>query len=412
MNIVVIIPTYNEAENIGRMLDILSKEVFPQIKKNHKMKVLVVDDNSPDGTAKIVKEKMKSSKNIELLLGQKQGLGAAYARGMKYAMEKMSAEAVVEMDADFQHNPKDIIRMVKEFDKGYDYVVGSKYVKGGSIPKQWEPHRKFLSWAGNIFARTFLLIFGVKDVTSGFKLTRVKGFLNKINLNNLLSKSYAYKIHMMYDMVKGKGAKVKEIPIKFHYRERGSSKIEHEDILESLRVVMLLFFRSRFFKFGIVGFTGFMINAFGLEIFSGTRITENLANNFAGWRNQAPPLAIAAQPSAWAAALAAEIAIMSNYTLNNFWTFSKKRIKNPLRFIWKFLHFNLTSFGAVLIQFLVIGFAVLLFGERTLIRQAALVFAVIFFIVPYNYTMYNVFIWKTWKIPGLRWLQNRKGFFT
>lgn len=410
MNIVVIIPTYNEVENIGRMLDVLTRDVFPKI-KNHDMRVLVVDDNSPDGTAEVVRKKLKENKNIKLLIGQKEGLGAAYARGMKYAMREMGADAVVEMDADFQHDPKDIIRLVAEFDKGYDYVIGSKYIKGGSVPKQWEFYRKFLSVGGNTFARITLLIFSVRDVTSGFKLTKVKGFLDKIDLDHLLSKSYAYKIHIMYEMVKERGAKVKEVPIKFHYREKGSSKIEHEDFFESLKVVILLFFKSRFFKFAMVGFIGFLINAIGLEIFSNIKLTETLARTFSSLEGQSL-FGIAAKPSSWAAALAAELAIISNYIFNNFWTFAKRKITNPFRFLWKFLHFNLTSFGAILIQFFVVGLAVLIFGERTIVRQFALVFAVIFFIVPYNYTMYNIFIWKTWKVPGLRWLQNREGFFT
>lgn len=409
MNIVVIIPTYNEVENIGRMLDALTREVFPKI-KNHNMRALVVDDNSPDGTAEVVRKKLKESKNIKLLMGQKEGLGAAYIRGMKYAMQEMKADAVIEMDADFQHDPKEIVKFVKEFDSGYDYVIGSKYVKGGSVPKQWEFYRKFLSVGGNTFARIVLLIFSVRDVTSGFKLTKVKGFLDRMDLDRLLSKSYAYKIHMMYEMVKEKGARVKEIPIKFHFREKGSSKIEHEDVFESLRVVILLFLRSRFFKFAIVGFVGFLINSIGLEFFSGTRFAEILANAFSKWEEKSL-LGIAAQPSAWAAAMAAELAIISNYIFNNFWTFSKRRITNPFRFLWKFLHFNLTSFGAILLQFFVVGSSVLLFGETRLVRQLSLVFAVVFLIIPYNYTMYNVFIWKTWKVPGLRWLQNKKGMF-
>lgn len=410
MKIVVIVPTYNEVENIGRMLAVLSREVFPEI-KDHKMEVLVVDDNSPDGTADIVRKKAKKYKNTTLLSGQKEGLGAAYARGMKYAIREMGADAVIEMDADFQHDPEDVIRLVAEFDKGYDYVVGSKYVKGGSVPRQWELYRKFLSSGGNIFARLVLLIFSVHDVTSGFKLTRVKGFLDKIDLDHLLSKSYAYKIHIMYEMVKELRARVKEVPIKFHYREKGSSKIEHEDVFESLKVVILLFFKSRFFKFGVVGFIGFLINAVGLEIFSNTKLAATLAGSFSSLDGRSL-LGVAAKPSAWAAALATELAIISNYTFNNFWTFAKRKITNPFRFLWKFLHFNLTSFGAILIQFFVVGSAVLIFGETTIVRQLALVFAVIFLIVPYNYTMYNIFIWKTWKVPGLRWLQNREGFFT
>jgi len=212
MRIVVIIPTYNEAENIGRMLDALIKEEFPKIEK-HEMRILVVDDNSLDGTAEIVREKMRRFKGIELLTGQKEGLGAAYARGMKYAITKMKADAVVEMDADFQHDPKDVKRLVAAYDAGYDYVIGSRYIKGGSIPKEWAIYRKFISWAGNLFARVVLLFLKTHDVTSGFKLTRVKGFLDKVDLDNLISKSYAYKIHILFEVVKNRGAKVKEVPM-------------------------------------------------------------------------------------------------------------------------------------------------------------------------------------------------------
>lgn len=381
MNITVIIPTYNEAENIGQMIDVLVGEEFPKIRK-HKMGLLVVDDNSPDGTADIVREKMKKHKNIHLLEGEKQGLGIAYARGMRYAMGKLEADAVIEMDADFQHDPKDVKRLAAAFEEGYDYVIGSRYIKGGSIPRQWEFYRKLISWGGNMFARLVLLLFKTHDVTSGFKLTRVKGFLDKIDLDNLLSTSYAYKIHLLYGVIKNRGAKVKEVPIKFHYRERGSSKIESEDVRESFKVVVLLFFKSRFFKFGVVGFIGYLVNALGLEIFFRSGFSPGVA-----------------------AAIGAEFAIISNFTLNNLWTFREAKITEPLQLLWKFFHFNLTSAGAIIIQGVVVGVGTSIFGAQW--RQIILPIAVVFFVIPYNYTMYNIFIWKTWKIPGLAWLQKR-----
>lgn len=381
MNIVVIIPTYNEAENIGRMIDVLVGEEFPKI-KNHKMHLLVVDDNSPDGTAEIVKKKQGQYKNIHLLSGEKEGLGIAYARGMRYAMEKLKADAVIEMDADFQHDPRDVKRLVAEFDEGYDYVIGSRYIKGGSIPQQWELYRKFLSWGGNMFARFVLLLLRIHDVTSGFKLTRVKGFLDKVDLDSLLSASYAYKIHLLYEIVKNRGAKAKEVPIKFHFRERGSSKIESEDVRESFKVVILLVLRSRFFKFAVVGFIGYLVNALGLEVFFRLGFSPGIA-----------------------AAIGAEFAIISNFTLNNLWTFREVKITRPLQILWKFFHFNLTSAGAIVIQGVVVGVGTAIFGAEW--RQLILPIAVVFFVIPYNYTMYNVFIWKTWKVPGLAWLQKR-----
>lgn len=404
MKIVVIIPTYNEVDNIGKMLDVLVGEEFPKI-KNHAMKVLVVDDNSLDGTVKVVKDKVKKYKSVELLLGQKAGLGAAFARGMKHAIKELGADAVIEMDADFQHNPRDVKRLVEAFDEGYDYVIGSRYIRGGSIPKQWEFYRKFISWAGNFFARAVLLMPGTHDVTSGFKLTRVKGFLNEIDLDNLLSKSYAYKIHILYQIIKDLKGKVKEVPINFHFRERGSSKIEKEDLKESFTVVIKLFFRSRFFKFAIVGFVGFSVNSIGLEIFRRLPLFENLAVSYS--QLEGSKLHALAEPSAWAAAAATELAIISNFAFNNTWTFSQEKITKPVKLIWKFFQFNLTSIGAIIIQFAVIGSAVSLFGDIALVRQIGLIVAVVLLIIPYNYTMYNVFIWKRWKVPGLGWYQSR-----
>lgn len=238
MKTVVILPTYNEAENISPLIDILEEE-FKLI--SHQMQILVVDDDSPDGTADIVREKIGQYGNIELLIGQKEGLGAAYIRGMKYAMKKMGAEVVIEMDADFQHDPKDIKRLMLAIDQGCDYVLGSRFIAGGSIPKEWSLKRKFLSVLGNLFTRLVLGLWQIHDFTTGFKASRVRGFLDRINLDQVFSKSYAYKIHLLYQMI-GLGARVKEVPIQFAPREKGSSKMDLEDFLESLRVV----FKIRF----------------------------------------------------------------------------------------------------------------------------------------------------------------------
>lgn len=422
MKIVVVIPTYNEAKNIGRMLDILVGREFPKI-KNHKMEILVVDSRSPDGTEAVVRQQMKKYKQVHLLSTDKGGLGADYVKGFKYAMENLKADAVMEFDADFQHDPADIKRLVAAADAGADYVIGSRYIPGGAIPTEWAPHRKLLSYLGSVFARAMLLMFNIHDMTSGFKLTKTE-YLSRVDLDRLLSKYYAYKIQILHDVVR-LGAKVAEVPIVFYERRRGSSKITRRDLADSFYVVVRLRLRDskRFIKFGVVGFIGYTINALGLEIFSEgglsslgvfnascascARLTQGLAAYFTFWQERWP-LSIAAQPSAWAAALAAEIAIMSNYTLNNFWTFAQRKITAPFRFLWKFSHFNITSIGAVIIQFLVVGAAVILFDDTHIVRQIALICAVVFLIVPYNYTMYNLFIWKTWKLPGkLSWLQHK-----
>lgn len=397
MKIVIIIPTYNEAKNIGKMLDVLVKEEIPQIKK-HKVEVLVVDSHSPDQTAKIVYEKMKNYQEVHLLETDKGGLGADYVKGMKYAMQKMNADAVLEFDADFQHDPKDIKHLIKGMDEtGADQVIGSRYVAGGGIPKAWGVSRKAMSFFGGLFARVVLLI-NVRDFTSGFKLTKTD-YLKKIDLDHLLSKSYAYKLHITHDMAR-MGAKIVEVPIIFYERKEGMSKISRKDLIDSFMVVARLRLRDskRFVKFGIVGFVGYTINALGLKFFAQSDLTSSLAGTFSHLDNY-PGLGVAAEPSAWAGAFGAELAIMSNFLFNNFWTFAAKRITNPIKFVIKFLQFNLSSIAAVIVQFIVIGAAVKIFGDTEKVRQFALVGAIIFIIVPLNYTIYNVFIWKTWKLP-------------
>src|SRR5690606_8845638 len=171
MKVVVIIPTYNEKENIERMINVLESDVFPKIPK-YSLEILVADDNSPDGTADIVKTLAKKWKNITLLMGEKKGLGAAYAKAMQYAMNKMGAYAVIELDADFQHDPNEVIKLVKAMDDGADYVIGSRYIPGGKIPKEWGLHRKFMSFFGSLFARIMFLRLDIHDMTSGLKLSK------------------------------------------------------------------------------------------------------------------------------------------------------------------------------------------------------------------------------------------------
>ncbi|MBI4091463.1 polyprenol monophosphomannose synthase, partial [candidate division WWE3 bacterium] len=241
MKIVVVIPTYNEGENIGRIIDLLLEE--RRFMPEHELKVLVVDGNSGDDTAEIVRKKAERNQGINLIVEQKKsGLGGAYVLGFNYAMRELGAEAIVEMDGDFQHDPRDVKRLAAKLAEGFDYVLGSRYVRGGSIPRSWAFHRKLLSLCGNIFARLALGLFGVRDVTSGFRILRVSA-ISKIDLGKLEKKTYAYKIQLLYE-VKRAGGKISEVPIKFGLRDRGNSKMEKENILGSLRLISKLWARD------------------------------------------------------------------------------------------------------------------------------------------------------------------------
>ena len=213
MKIIVIIPTYNEKDNIKPLIQAINKQ-RKQI-KNHQLEVLFVDDTSPDKTYQIIQNQQKKYPWVHLLLNkQKQGLGVAYVKGMRHAIAKLKAQAFIEMDADFQHNPEEIKSLINAMDQGADYVIGSRYIKGGSIPKEWEFNRKFLSVVGNLVARILLLMPQIHDVTTGFKLTKVNGFIKKLSLDpkRLLSTSFAYKIQLLYEAVHA-GTKVKEVPV-------------------------------------------------------------------------------------------------------------------------------------------------------------------------------------------------------
>lgn len=396
--IVIVMPTYNEAENIGPMIEELCGKRFPEI-KNVDLELLVVDDNSPDGTGNIVKEKSKKYKNVHLLSGQKAGLGMAYVRGMKYAMKEMKADGVMEMDSDFQHDPQYVKPMVEAFSNGADYAIGTRYMKGGSIPKGWALHRKAVSYLGNLFARLVLWQPKLHDLTTGFRLTRVEGVLEKIDLDNLMALNrFAYKVDLFYQTV-NLSKKVVEVPIHFAERTKESSKFSLKEMIATYVVVMKLRLKAsaRFIKFGIVGFVGYLVNAIGLEIFSRLELVDIIAKPFLFL--QGSPLAFVAEPSAWAAALAAEVAIVNNFTFNNLWTFKEVKINSPLMLVRKFLEFNLTSVGAIIIQFVVIGIMVGLWNDTTLVRQLGILVSMPL-VLAFNYTMYNLFIWKTWSMPG------------
>jgi dolichol-phosphate mannosyltransferase len=373
-NVVIVIPTYNERESTGRMIESLATE-FKQI-KGHNMSLLYVDDTSPDKTYEVVRDKMKKYDWLHLQLNpKKKGLGKAYAKGFQYAMKKLNADYVMEFDGDFQHRPDEIKKLLKKIDEGYEYIIGSRYIKGGSIPVEWSFNRRFLSVVGNMVARISLLLPNVHDVTTGFKLTKTKGILERIDLDNLYSDSFAYKVQILGQAIHG-GAKWVEVPITFEARREGESKIIKNEILETLKVIALVQIKNpkirKFAKFGIVGFVGYLVNATGLAIFSRMEMPE---------------------PVIWG--LATEGAIISNFIFNNIWTFKADQITGILNLIYKFVQFNITSAGALLIQMVFGTLGVRIFGPES--RQLLLPFIIVLLVLPYNYAMYNLVIWRSWR---------------
>lgn len=368
--VVIVMPAYNEAKNISLMIDALFENEFPKI-KNAEMHLLVVDDYSPDGTGKVVEKYKSKYKNLHLLQKEKEGLGWAYIKGFQYAINNLKADAVMEMDADFQHPPRFVKPMVDAYVNGADYCIGSRYIKGGSVPKEWAFFRKAVSFFGNLFIRLVLLKPSLHDLTTGFRLTRVKGVLDKIDLNNLMEPTrFAYKVDLLYQSIKN-SKKTVEVPLEFASRTKEISKFNPKEMLSTFKVAIILGIKDKMkiIKFGIVGFAGFVVNYIALRVFRAYGFTETLSWVFS-----------------------TELAIINNYVFNNAWTFKESEIKGIKQTVFKFLQFNLTSAGALLIQSIAGPFGVKLVG----VKYDALVLAVVvlLLVLPYNFTMYNLVIWR------------------
>ena len=368
--VVIVMPAYNEAKNIKLMIHELFDVEFPKM-KDVQMHLLVVDDFSPDGTGELVKQEIKRYKNLHILQKQKEGLGWAYIKGFEYAVQKLNADAVMEMDADFQHPTRFIKPMVDAYLSGADYCIGSRYVEGGSVPKDWAMSRKLVSYFGNLFIRLVLLKPYLHDLTTGFRLTRVKGVLDKIDLNNLMEPTrFAYKVDLLYQSVK-LSKNVIEVPLEFAARTKEKSKFNPKEMISTFKVAIILGIKDKIklIKFGTVGFIGFVVNFIGLRLFRNWGFSETLS---------------------WI--LSTEVAIINNYILNNAWTFSEQKIAGINETTKKFLQFNLTSAGAIVIQSVLGPIGVRLIGSQYDALVLALI--VLFVVLPYNYTMYNLIIWR------------------
>jgi dolichol-phosphate mannosyltransferase len=230
---IVIVPTYNERENIQKVVPIL-ESVFEKI-KTWEMNILVVDDNSPDKTAEVVKQLQKKYKNLHLLLNQrKSGLGGAYLKGMAEAFNKLQADVIFEFDADLSHDPTKIPQFLKKIDEGYDLVLGSRYIPGGGIPANWGMHRKFLSVVGNKVIMFVLTDFRIHDWTGGYRaITKPVYEAVHQDLNSERFSGYTFQLGFLHKSMQ-KGFKVAEVPFHFVDREIGESKLGTESLKNTL----------------------------------------------------------------------------------------------------------------------------------------------------------------------------------
>lgn len=312
----IVLPTYNESENVA----ILLPRIFEQAKNipSHELHVLVVDDNSPDGTADVVKGLQARFPHLHIISGQKQGLGEAYKRGFAHAIAELDPDLILQMDADLQHSPELLPLMIGLQQYGFTFVIGSRFVLGGSTPN-FSLKRRMMSLVGNWLLRNMGGLPAIKDCTSGFRCIKAE-LLKRCNLAGLSTKGYSFQSSLLFELV-GNGAKIIEIPITFPDRVRGESKLSFADQIEFLLNVTRIRFRKsgEFLRFLLVGASGIVVNL-GLYYLLTRLFSVNL--------EIAAPIAI-------------ECSIISNFILNNIYTFRARDSRNSLR--RRFLYFHVAA---------------------------------------------------------------------
>ena len=330
-----VLPTYNEEENIENIIQQILKEEKNQSK--HTFSILVVDDNSTDETQAIVQQYISLNSKIHLVTGQKKGLGDAYKRGFKFALNDLKADVIFQMDSDGQHDASLIPDFVSYIEEGKDVVIGSRFIDGGTTP-DFSFSRLLMSKVGNLLVRYVGGITQVKDCTSGYRAIRAS-YLKELDFSYLSTRGYSFQSSLICDLA-WRGADISEIPIEFSSRQGGESKLALRDQIEFLLNIPRLGFRNLedFMKYSLVGVSGVFVNL-GLY-FLLTRyyeISELVA-----------PL------------IAIESALISNFILNNFWTFGKRITQSRIRV--KFVKFHLVSGFSALINYSAFLTLFLVFG--------------------------------------------------
>lgn len=369
---VIVVPTYNEKENISELITAVLKQ--QEKIKNYELNILITDSHSDDGTLELVAEISRKNQSVFLLDVKERGIGIALLKGYQYATNKLEASIIMQMDADLQHNPSDIPRFLTEFKDGINFVQGSRFIKGGANDLEW--YRQLFSWGANLVARLLMGIMEIHEFTTSYRAFTADLF-KKINTEKIpwRGKSFIFQPAFLYAAFDA-GAKIKEIPIVFTDRKHGYSKM---NILSYIKDLLLLAIKvrvrrsKRFLKFFIVGLIGLAINTIVLKILVDKFFWHPTSANLIG----------------------AEMAIISNFILNNLWTFNDRKISSVSQALKKFLQFNLTSAGAIVISSVIITLGVFLFGRDNYLIYYFLGIAIAMF---WNYFMYSRVIWKKSKV--------------
>ncbi len=364
--VVIILPTYNEREIIATTIDEVVKNIA--IITDFDICILVVDSNSPDGTGQLVEGLGQIDKRINLLTVSERGLGLGLVKGYEYAFNNLGAEIVLQMDADMQHDPADIHKLLKPFNEGYDFVQGSRFIKGGG--NHLELHRRFLSWAANWSARILFGAYHTHEFTTSFRAFR-KNIWERLDFSRIphQGKSFIFQPAFLYAVLK-QNVKIKEVPIIFTDRKKGYSKMDMMQYsFELLRygIKERMKKHAKFIKFCIVGTSGAIIQSVIYGVL----------------KNRIDP--------AFSIMIGAELAIINGFYWNNRWTYRDRKIvgnKNK-----KFLQYNAGSLGSLLIQGVTVKAGTMFFGRSQLVDWFFAALGIGIGLI-WNFLFYSKVVWK------------------
>lgn len=349
--VVVVAPTYNEQGSIKKVVELILAQNGKV--EGFEIEVLVADSHSPDGTGEVAKELAKKNPKVHFLDIEERGLGLAIIKGYEYALNKLNADVLMQIDADLQHDPDEIPQFLEKIKQGYTYVQGSRFIKGGK--NEISPLRGLFSWGQALTCRLLTGIWQITDFGPSYK-AYTRELWEKMDKGSIPYHGTTFLIQpaAVVEAYKA-GAKMTEVPI--HFRKRGSDRSKNEvanyiiDIIGyglevrlskwGIKLPVLYWARKSktFIKFGTVGLVGTIIDFIFYNIF----------------------ISYLHLPPATSKGFSTEIAIFNNFTFNNIWTFKKRKTKSPL---WKkFLIFNTVSLGGLAIAVLIVKFLHIVYGD-------------------------------------------------
>lgn len=393
MRLVVNVPTYNERDNIEEVIKkiLLQEKLLPNID----LHVLVSDSHSPDGTAQIVEKIARTNPKVHYLDVKQRGLGVGLVKGHRFAIDKLKADVLAQMDGDLSHDPAILPRMVAYIKSGYDLVNGSRLIRGGRNLLGW--HRRLFTRGSALFCKLSWGTFNLSEYTNSYRVFN-KNLFEKIDFSKVpwRAKTYIIQPAFLYAAIKA-GAKVKEIPITFEDRKRGYSKAKiiayTLDVLKFGLKVRIE--RSKtFFKFLTVGVFSYLLNAASLGIFNRGEIyfykilSQPLFSFIPALENAPKLFAISVDRLLVSSVISIELSIIFNFLFHEKWTF--KHRSHDGSSLFRFIKFNFTSIASPAIQLISI-----LFFARVLLmhEQIGLAVGVVIGLFA-NYFLNTILIWK------------------